>query len=152
MTTPSPIVPAHIQSLRKLGLEEIAMHLEHAYLLVRSQSDALGDIVTHAAETLQTEKITDFDEGGELGNTLLYIKDTVEENYNNTRDLEVEFAGTYQEVVARREREKRDLVATFLDYVLVKWSEVTKPHALSTTETAEQLIAEFFARIETGRS
>jgi hypothetical protein len=160
-TQGDPLKPEFVQKLRDLGEEELAHHLEHAYLLLRSQRDALGEIVTHAAETLQTEGIADWGDGGELGDALLYVKDTVEEQYNNTKDLEGEFAGPYDEVVARRKTDRRDLVIRFLEYLLetcdlmlVERGQLssaqrgTEHVSEPTTRSAEQLVAEFFARIE----
>lgn len=157
----NPIKPEFVQRLRALGQNEIAEHLEHAYLLVRSQRDALGDIVTHVAETLQTEGIADWGDGGAPGDTLIYIKDTVEEQYNNMKDLEREFDGPYDEVVARRAKGRRDLVTLFLEYLEETCGLVLAEHAQSlttqegaaralqpTNRTTEQLVADFFARIE----
>ncbi len=157
----NPIMPEYIKRLRALGQEEVAEHLEHAYLLIRSQRDALGDIITHAAETLQTEGIADWGDGGEPGDTLIYIKDTVEEQYNNTKDLEREFGGPHDEVVVRRKKERYDLVINFLDYLEVQRGLVLAVHArpasaqegaeaalLPATRTAEELVADFFAQIE----
>jgi hypothetical protein len=146
-----PITPAYIKALRDLGQEDLAQHLEHAYLLLRSYQDALGEIITSAAETLQREGVVSWGDGGELGDALLNIKDIVGDNYSNTEDLEAEFAGTYEEVFARRKQERRDLVAIFLDYLLAAWSGEAEPFTVPAKETAEQLVADFFTRIESGK-